>query len=271
MTVHPATMYERRRNQRTPRADDGLRMRPGELRADVARRARDLIGSILRRRGTAGWVLPGEGALMHDLRTSRNAVRGALDLLRGERRIARVRGIGSTAVAQIYSGRCDLLHDAVHNAWQGSAQPHHEVIHSALLEPPPPHLVQELDIPDGSPVFVLERRSVTDGVPIALRTFYIAVARAPGIAQGDLTDDFYRLLDSLGLEVGRSELVIEAAKADERVAELLHTEVDTALLLLENRTWSADGTPLFISFGRLLGDRAALVVSKRPAEHAEMA
>lgn len=286
MSADAAAAFRRRRAQMRETLTDVLRLLPNERRADVARRGRDLIGSIVRRRGRPGWPLPSEIELMAELRTSRNAIREALDLLRTEGRVERVRGVGTLAVDDVYVGRCDLLHDAIQAegttqaddtipagvAPDGGAIPdeaapparqRHEVRHCSRLVPAPPHLVDELELTDDA-VVVLERRSWIGGRPIALRTLYLAAERVPGIERADLTLDVFELLASVGVAVGRSELVIEAVAADERVAELLQVVAGSPLLLLENRTWSVDERPLFVSYGRLRSDRAALVVPKRP-------
>lgn len=257
--------YERRRTERRRMAGDAMRMSPSERRADVARRVRDLLAARLRRDAEPGMPLPGEAELVEGLGTSRNAVRDALEQLRQEGRIERTPGAGSFARSRVYRGRCDLLRDALHPAATGSGRPvepvRHEVRYRARLAEPPPELVRWLDVGTGG-VEALERRTLVGEVPVAVRTFYLAAALVPGLDDQDLTADFFGLLQTMGVDVGRSELMIEAIVADEPTAELLDAPPGTPLLSLENRTWAADGRPLFVSFGRLRSDRVVLTLAK---------
>lgn len=79
------------------------------LRADRARQLADLLRHQILTGGFPGGVLPLEDALGADCGTSRNTVRLALDLLRAERLVERLPGVGTVVVAEKYPHGLDRL------------------------------------------------------------------------------------------------------------------------------------------------------------------
>lgn len=261
MSVPESIAYERRRAVRRGPRHEVLRFHDRDQRDDVARRIRDLLASVLRRQTGPEQPLAPEDELVRDLGSSRAAVRDALGLLRAEGRIRRVQGVGSLPVSTVVTGRCDLLHDLLYD--DESMLLRNEVLHAAVLDATPRELAERLQIPEGGEVLALERRSLLNEEPVAIRTFYLPAHRVPGFLDGDLTGDFYGMLDARGLAVGSAELVIQVALADDSTARLFGCEPGTPVYVLENLTCTPEGDPLFVSFGRLRCDRAALLVSKK--------
>lgn len=88
------------------------------LRADGARLLADLLRHQVRTGAFPGGVLPYEDTIGTDYRVSRNTVRQALDLLRGEGIVERQPGVGTVVVGERYPHALDRL--------QGLAETLHE-------------------------------------------------------------------------------------------------------------------------------------------------
>lgn len=79
------------------------------LRADRARQLADLLRGQVLGGAYAGGVLPHESDLGADYGATRNTARQALDLLRSERLVERVPGVGTVVVAEKYAHGLDRL------------------------------------------------------------------------------------------------------------------------------------------------------------------
>jgi GntR family transcriptional regulator len=67
------------------------------------------------------------------------------------------------------------------------------------------------------------------------------------------------LYDNAGVEMGSTDHFIEAAVADESVAELLEVQPGHPLLMFERLVRDREGSPLELAFTRVRGDRLTLV------------
>lgn len=201
-------------------------------------------------------ALPDEGELQHTYRASRGAVRAALELLRDEGLVERMRGAGTFVAARKTMHRADGLH--------GLDRPPGAVVHEVLLrQVVPAHgvLVDILRVPPASPVLRLDRRTRVGTEHVALWTSYLRLPLAEPLADpaADLAGDFYDAVERLlGRRLGPSEMTTEAVLADGLVARSLHIPVGAPVLRLERVLLLHDGEPLEFGVGRFRGDRLTL-------------
>ncbi|MYV64913.1 GntR family transcriptional regulator, partial [Streptomyces sp. SID2131] len=138
------------------------------LRADRARQLADLLRHRILAGGSPGGVLPLEDVIAADYRASRNTVRQALDLLRGEQLVDRQPGVGTVVVGEKYPHGLDRL--------QGLAEILHEhgrVTNEVRTVGPvgaPGPVTHRLGLPEHSDVLCIERLRRLDGLPLSLGT-----------------------------------------------------------------------------------------------------
>jgi GntR family transcriptional regulator len=232
-----------------------------EARRRRADRAR-LVADVLRRQVLAGAfpdaMLPGESALAGEFGASRNAIREALDVLRGEGLIERVPGVGTVVSGRKYPhtlerllGLAETLHE------------HGEVtneVRAAGLVTPPPAVAARLRASAGTSVVYLERLRRLNGLPLSLDLTYLAPDIGTPILAEDLAHrDVFALIERIsGQSLGQAEFTIEAINADPHSAAVLHEPPGTALLMVERLTYLADGRPVDLEYIRFCGDRLAM-------------
>lgn len=197
---------------------------------------RDAIVQMISSQGlSAGDLLPSEHQLCEDFKVSRTVVRQALAELHNEGLVHRVKGKG-TFVAQPKTGERLMhtlmgLHEDVHI--RGG------VVHSDVLrhatEPASTEVAQQLALPCGSPVVVLQRMRFVDGEPWALSTAWLPSHVGAHIETADMTrESLYVVLERNGIFGATGWRSVEAVLADQLSAKLLRTEPGSALLKLKS-------------------------------------
>jgi len=223
---------------------------------DAAAAVRDLLRAALMRGMYDRQALPDEAELQRTYGVSRGAVRAALELLRDEGLVERLRGAGTFVAARKTLHRSDGLHGLERPA--GSVV--HEVLQRAVL---PAHgvLVDLLAVEPASPLLRLDRRTRVGTEHVALWTSYLRLPLAEPLADpaADLEGDYYDAVERLlGVRIGPSEMTTEAVLADRLVARALAVEVGAPVLRLERVLHLAGGEPFEFGVGRFRGDRLTL-------------
>ncbi|MEV4615568.1 GntR family transcriptional regulator [Kitasatospora sp. NPDC049258] len=115
---------------------------------------------------------------------------------------------------------------------------------------------EQLELPEGEPVWHLERVLLADEERIGLESTYVAVARVPRL---DLdfapASSFYAYLREQGAELGTGRERIETVLATPREALLIGTPPALPMLLLHRRSRDAAGAPLERVRSLYRGDR----------------
>lgn len=250
--------------------NDPLSTRERE-RTSAVRLVRDLVRVEVASGRFPDGVLPAEDQLMHRYDVSRGVVRDALQILRTQGLLERVRGAGTFVVApaqvrhhievsQDISG--ELAHGRSRSSWE---------VLGWNLRPAPGVIADRLAISTGDEVLCLERRAMFDGLPLSMRSSWLVgtVARPllePGV---DLHSSLYLLLEeTLGRKIGDTELVIEAENADFLTASPLGVALGTALFRMERTVFDRDGGRLEYSIAHTRSDRMALVTVMQQADRA---
>lgn len=228
------------------------------LRADRARQLADLLRHQILAGGFPDGVLPLEDALAADFRASRNTVRQALDLLRGEQIVARQPGVGTVVVCEKYPHGLERL--------QGLAETLHEhgrVTNEVRTVGPvaaPGPVAHRLGLPDHADVLCVERLRRLNGLPLSLDLSYLPMDIGAELLDCDLENtDVFRLLEQLtGAPLGHAEITLEAVNADAHSAAVLQAPRGSAVLMLERLTHLPDGRPVDLEFIRFRGDRITM-------------
>ncbi|MEV7416839.1 GntR family transcriptional regulator [Streptomyces sp. NPDC089919] len=228
------------------------------LRADQARQLADLLRHQILAGAFPDRVLPLEDALAADYRTSRNTVRQALDLLRGEQLVARQPGVGTVVVCAKYRHGLDRL--------QGLAETLHEhgpvtnEVRTIGAVPAPAPVAGRLRLPEGSDVLYIERLRRLGGLPLSLDLTYVPLDIGAELLGCDLEHtDVFKLLEAVtGQPLGTAEITLEAVNADAHSAAVLQAPRGAAVLMLERLTHLRDGRPVDLEFIRFRGDRITM-------------
>lgn len=234
-------------------------------REDAARWARDVLRSQILEGGFGGLsaprpMLPPESTLAADLGVSRNAIREALDLLRGEGLITRVQGAGTFVTGAKLRQSLDRLEGLAESLAGHQLIVDNRVL-SARESTANPFVAAKLGVDEGSPIFFIERLRSVGNVPLSLDTTALR-PEAIGVAKDaafDRDDIFLVLEEKLGVRLGKAENTIEAVSADRGTARLLQIPVGDPLLLVHRLTFLDDGTPFDLESIRYRGDRLSLV------------
>jgi GntR family transcriptional regulator len=240
-------------------ASDGSRSGRQNV-ALAAGAVRDLLRAELLRGDYDRRALPQESELQRTHGASRGAVRAALELLREEGLVERLRGAGTFVRGQ----RLRHQQESLHGLDSGGPPVAHEVLG---LQVQPAHSVQPalLRIPVGSPVLRLDRRTSVGGEVVGLWTSYLPLPLAAPLTDRavDLSGDYYDALERLlGRRIGSAENATEAVLADIVVAPALGVPVGSPVLRLERLVQLEDGTPLDMGVGRFRGDRLRLLSTR---------
>ncbi|WP_328395772.1 GntR family transcriptional regulator [Nocardia sp. NBC_00416] len=221
----------------------------------MARRLRDLLRAELRSGAFGGGRLPGESELMARHRASRDVVRAALDLLRRDGLIERRRGLGTLPIREEYivagapppAGRSLEAHLAL-----GRIAP--RLLHWAWIPAPPVIAARLSDVAVGEDCLCIEYVLLLDDRPLAVFTNYLRAPEAGGVDQAVFRDDFYSLLHTGGIDIAGCDVGVQAARADDCAAALLHVLPGEPVLLVEQTIRDGTGAAIDYALGTCRGE-----------------
>ncbi|MEA3215897.1 MAG: GntR family transcriptional regulator [Acidimicrobiia bacterium] len=193
---------------------------------------------------------------------SRNVVRDALSMLRDEGLIERVRGAGTFVMAGKARHHIGQLHGIL-DTLGAEARGGENRILSVESTRAVPIVAERLGLEPGSRCDVVEYLTLVDGEPLVGGTSYLPAPLGHRLPGGDFSVDYYHLLESVGIELSRSEAIIEAVVADETLGRLMGVRRGAPLVLFERTMYLRTGEPVEFGFHRVRGDRVALVIEQR--------
>lgn len=176
----------------------------------------------------AGDKLPGERALCERLGVSRTALRSAIKQLISQGILESRHGSGTylrrskpTQVFQESGSFTDIVEATGRVA--GSRTLH------ARLASADDIIAEKMGIAPDSPIFIIERVRMADGLPIAIQTSYIDGQRFPGIETHDFdSESLLRVMkETYGVRIDGGMQRISITKVDEREAKLLGVDQGT--------------------------------------------
>ena len=232
-------------------------------RASVARRTSDLLRSAVRSGQVSTGILPSEDELVVRLGVSRNALREALDELRRQGVVTRLKGRGTFVAGRpLTFERDDRMLGLAQIENRGEGVVTRRPLAAGIVAANE-ILAERLGVPLTSDVVLLERLTLLDEAPCALITSYLPADLAAGILLADLTADLKQALltEALGLVIASSTTTVEAATADVITASLLEAPIGSPLLVSETVSRLEGGRVIDISFVRAQGSRIVQVFS----------
>jgi GntR family transcriptional regulator len=250
------------RNGSAPLRDDLRGENPTALtrrrRADRARQVADVIRRQIARGDFPQGQLPDEKELGAEFGVSRNTIREAFALLRGEGLIARVQGIGTVVSAEKHAHPLDRLRGLAETL--GCYGEITNEIRTAGPIRPPRSVAERLRLPDDSPVVYIERLRKLDGLPLSVDLTYLIPSVGTALLQHDLAHrDIFGLIEEVCAQrLGAATVTLEAVNADAHSAAMLDLPRGGALLVLERLSHFGDGTPVDLEFIRFRGDRVTM-------------
>ncbi|HEX3784092.1 MAG TPA: GntR family transcriptional regulator [Pseudonocardiaceae bacterium] len=228
------------------------------LRADRARQVADVLHQQVIQGAFATGVLPDERLLAAEFAASRNTVRQALDILREERLIDRVPGIGTVVLNEKYTHGLNKLTGLAETL--GDYGVVSNEIRVATQVRPPTSVARRLQVPVDEQVVYIEQLRRLGELPLSLDLTYLVPDIGLPLLDADLRDnDIFALIEQIsGHALGTAEIGIEAMNADSHSAALLEVPKGAALLIVERLSHLDDGRPIDLEYIRFRGDRLTM-------------
>ncbi len=222
---------------------------PLDAAAEAALRA--LVGSLANSNDDR---LPPERTLALQLGVSRTRVRRLLQNLAAEGLVIAKPQSAWRASGQAISEPSQTLVSFSEMAVMYGYTPHSEVL-SATVRLASSSEARRLHLQELDPVFELIRRRFLDSRPVSIETVVIPLALAGSQAQADFTDQsLFRALADEGIEVRRTDAVVEAVSAPAHISALLNLDDHAPVLLQQEASFDSYGRPLFLGLAYYRGD-----------------
>ncbi len=123
-------------------------------------------------------------------------------------------------------------------------------------------VAKELMIEEHTPVYEIKRIRLGDDIPIAFETNIIPANLVLGLTEEIVANSIYNYVENkLKLHIGSATQVIESATATKAEAELLDIPKQSPILLIERKTFLANGTPLELVKSSYRGDRYKFMIN----------
>lgn len=216
--------------------------------------------SILRGQYKEGETLPSERVLCDDYEVSRATVRQAIQILKDEGLVAKVRGIGTKVAAKKKDKvERDLLgyHDFDIQMIEKGRQA--SVKLEAFDEVTDPGEVRTLlKLDHEAPILEVIRLRIVDQSPVFIEKIYLPKRLFPEITAEDFTGTnlFQKIIqESHGIKLGEIVIYLEPIILDDNESNLLDvTTRPSAGLLSERISFTDDGTPICVTKRIFRGD-----------------
>ncbi|GAA1507603.1 GntR family transcriptional regulator [Nocardioides humi] len=217
---------------------------------------RDLMRSAIIHKEIEAGVLPSETELMLSFSTSRQVIRDALHLLRAEGLVQRIPGNGTFVSASKVDHPVDHLHGPA-----TSRRVSHRIL-DVTTDVAAPRVADRLGLAAGDRCAIVDYVAAIDDEPYYVCTAYVPVPLTAIVEQAPLVDEWYSVYERAGIQMGISDIHIEATLADEFAASHLGVETGAPILLFERLLRDQNGNPLEYAFNRVRGDRITLQIKQ---------
>lgn len=232
-----------------------MRQEYAELLQRSPRRVHDLLRTSIR----DGLLRPddrlNEDALVHELATSRNAVREGLQMLASLGVVERVPRVGTTIVG----GLVQIPLDPVPGRHQPDGMTVQRLEDRVV---PSTALIRERLHTDAVEVGMIEHSYSMGGRPLGVRAAYYHSALRPDGGWGQPLDLDTAFEFVWGAPVGRVDTAISALVLDARTCRLLDAAEGTPGLVKEQVVHDADGVPQEFAYSHWRADRVSFTTSR---------
>ncbi|GCE25138.1 GntR family transcriptional regulator [Dictyobacter alpinus] len=178
----------------------------------------------------AGVLKPGdqmlpENSIADVLKVSRTTVRQSMNCLVEEGLLIRFRGKGSFIASQKMRRNINYLYDFTNDMISLGAIPSSIVLHAEVIQSPPDHVVQALQLPQGQrATFYLDRLRCANGEPILWEQTYIPYWLCKGIERYNFENAslYHTLSEQFSLNLDHATETLEAVILTKGEAERLN-------------------------------------------------
>lgn len=193
--------------------------------------------------------IPSESELTQKFGVSRITVRQALGDLEKENLIFKVPGKGSFVSGPQQKSKSFQELSRLQGFAEAMSPQGHETWNKLLgikTVPAYREVATRLDLNEGSPVTEIRRIRYLDHEPLSLDITYLPFDLGQKLVHEDLaTRDIFIILENdYGIALGYADLSIEAASADNLLANLLHIAEGNPILRIERLTHTHAGKPI---------------------------
>ncbi|WP_066066707.1 GntR family transcriptional regulator [Neobacillus soli] len=207
--------------------------------------------------------LPTEAEFCEKYGVSRTTVRTALQQLTAEGYVYRKRGSGTfvsvNKVKQILTTTVE--HFSKQITMQGK-KPLIKVLQLDVI-PADEYLSEQLKIPEGEPVNMLERVRFVNDEPLQYEIAYLPWYKTPALNREACEKSLYNLLETqYGLKISKTMESLELFTADKDSAKRLHISLGEPCFALDTIAYLNDGTIIEYSKTIYRGDLAHFVIER---------
>ena len=211
----------------------------------VAEAYRKLTDLLRRSSFPPGSRLPGERDLAATIGVSRSTLRKALDLLAEKEILDRSPKRGWFVPSHVVGEPPSTLQSFSEMARARGLAAGARVL-SARERPATFDEAGSLRIAPAASVLELSRLRTLDGVPVCVDVSIVVLAKVPLLAGTDMTDrSLYDTIEELSdARIERSSYTLRAEACAQSLADLLHVQPGSPILIGEELTYLTDGSPI---------------------------
>jgi GntR family transcriptional regulator len=208
-----------------------------------------------------GYILPPERVLCEQFGISRMTLRQAMSLLDREGLIDSRRGMGTVVTHSRLRKQQQELRSFSEEIRERGGRPESRLI-SMELASPAPAVRDFFELREHQKVYEIQRLRLDDGEPLALELARIPERLCPGLERFDLVrTSLYQILEqSYGLRLESCSEEISAEIPNLQYRKLLALPRNTAVLVVNRKTYSEDGRPVEFTRSVFRGDRYSAIV-----------
>jgi GntR family transcriptional regulator len=201
-------------------------------------------------------AIPTERELIEQYGVSRITVRRALEELEEKGFIKRIQGRGTFVQPPRVERTLARLSSFSEELRARGMVPETRLL-TFQRAPAPAHIAQALQLPEGSPIWHIERLRLANGEIIALNISYIRLPSFIELTEEELRQEvsLWTLLERKGIHMSEADKTIEAIAAEPEHARLLKVRKSAPLLRVEGVAYASDGTPIEYSIIVARSDR----------------
>jgi GntR family transcriptional regulator len=192
---------------------------------------------------------------------SRMTVRQAINNLVNQGYIYKKKGSGTYVQEKKIEQALNGLTSFTEDMRKRGMEPSSRLLKFELI-PATAKIAKELNLKENTPVTEIKRIRYGDGVPIAIERNLLPANLVKGLNEEIINQSLYQYIEEeLNLRIADALQVIEASTASKTEADLLEIQKGSPILLIERKTFLADGTVLELVKSAYRADRYKFMIT----------